>query len=170
MNIKLKFTKIHIRLFKTMCMIKKNLNLKRRFCIESSVNQLSVHSYCLILIILKYQILANYLAWLWHIILSLTMILDWSEFSSSSSLTLNPEDLMWTPLLVSVDFIRMKKERSRILSGDRRLGLFDSTAETNKHPITTKKQLPETARYQAALVSMVCNIFSLSFYHLLVDG
>lgn len=91
--------------------------------------------------------------------------------SSSSSLTLNPEDLMWTPLLVSVDFIRMKKERSRMLSGDRRLGLFDSTAETNKHPITTKNSSEtETARYQAALVSMVCNISSLSFYHLLVDG
>ncbi len=146
MNIKLKFTKIHIRLFKTMCMIKKNLNLKRRFCIESSVNQLSVHSYCLILIILKYQILANYLAWLWHhSVINYDIRLKWvfisfrtRQQSSSSSLTLNPEDLMWTPLLVSVDFIRMKKERSRILSGDRRLGLFDSTAETNKHPITTK--------------------------------
>lgn len=34
----------------------------------------------------------------------------------------------------------MKKERSRMLSGDRRLGLFDSTAETNKLPITTLKQ------------------------------
>lgn len=48
---------------------------------------------------------------------------------------------MWTPLLVSVDFIRIKKERSRVLSGDRRLGLLDSTAETNnKHPVTTPKQ------------------------------
>lgn len=78
------------------------------------------------------------------------MIQDWSEFSfllehadnhPHASFTLYPEDLMWTPLLVSVDFIRTKKERSRELSGDRRLGLLDSTAETNnKHPITTLKQ------------------------------
>lgn len=49
----------------------------------------------------------------------------------SQGLTLYPEDLIWMPLLVSVDFIRMKKERSRVLSGDRRLGLLDSTAGTN---------------------------------------
>ena len=50
-------------------------------------------------------------------------------------LTLYPEDLMWTPLLVSVDFILMKKDRSRVLSGARRLGLLDSTA-THRHTQT----------------------------------
>lgn len=40
---------------------------------------------------------------------------------------------MCTPLFVSVDFIRMKKDRSRELSGDRRLGLLDSTGEDKRH-------------------------------------
>lgn len=38
---------------------------------------------------------------------------------------------MCTPLFVSVDFILMKKDRSRVLSGARRLGLLDSTEERN---------------------------------------
>lgn len=36
---------------------------------------------------------------------------------------------MCTPRLVRVDFIRMKKERSRVLSVVSRLGLVDSTEE-----------------------------------------
>lgn len=46
-----------------------------------------------------------------------------------AQLTLYPDDLMCTPRLVSVDFIRMKKERSRVLSVVSRLGLVDSTEE-----------------------------------------
>lgn len=41
--------------------------------------------------------------------------------------TLYPEDFMCTPRLVRVDFIRMKKERSRLLSVVSRLGLVAST-------------------------------------------
>ncbi len=52
-------------------------------------------------------------------------------------LTLYPEDLMCTPLFVSVDFILMKKDRSRVLSGARRLGLVDST-EKPEHTDTCK--------------------------------
>lgn len=59
------------------------------------------------------------------------------------NLTLYPEDLMCTPLFVSVDFIRMKKDRSRELSGARRLGLLDSTERktttTHKNMQTWKK-------------------------------
>lgn len=73
--------------------------------------------------------------------MSFHFFLEHADNHPRPSFTLYPEDLMWTPLLVSVDFIRTKKERSRELSGDRRLGLLDSTAETNnKHPITTLKQ------------------------------
>lgn len=39
---------------------------------------------------------------------------------------------MCTPLFVSVDFIRTKKDLSRVLSGARRLGLLDST-KGHKH-------------------------------------
>lgn len=39
---------------------------------------------------------------------------------------------MCTPLFVRVDFILMKKDRSRVLSGARRLGLLDSTEERKK--------------------------------------
>lgn len=46
---------------------------------------------------------------------------------------------MCTPLFVSVDFIRMKKDRSRELSGARRLGLLDSTAD-NKTTDNTKTE------------------------------
>lgn len=52
---------------------------------------------------------------------------------SDNNLTLYPEDLMCTPLFVSVDFIRMKKDRSRLLSGARRLGLLDSTEKQKTH-------------------------------------
>lgn len=52
--------------------------------------------------------------------------------------TLYPEDLMCTPLFVSVDFIRMKKDRSRVLSGARRLGLLDST-DKHKQNRTQRK-------------------------------
>lgn len=52
---------------------------------------------------------------------------DHTRRESDANLTLYPEDLMCTPLFVSVDFILMKKDRSRVLSGARRLGLLDST-------------------------------------------
>lgn len=55
-------------------------------------------------------------------------VLEFNLFLRYIVLTLYPEDLMCTPLFVSVDFIRMKKDRSRELSGARRLGLLDSTA------------------------------------------
>lgn len=49
-----------------------------------------------------------------------------------AQLTLYPDDLMWTPRLVRVDFIRMKKDRSRVLSVVSRLGLAVSTEEQKK--------------------------------------
>lgn len=59
---------------------------------------------------------------------------NWVDLSScqgDQNLTLYPEDLMCTPLFVSVDFILMKNDRSRVLSGAKRLGLLDSTEERN---------------------------------------
>lgn len=50
---------------------------------------------------------------------------------------------MCTPLFVSVDFIRMKKDRSRELSGSRRLGLLDSTVENNNKKQETKQKHKE---------------------------
>lgn len=40
---------------------------------------------------------------------------------------------MCTPLFVRVDFIRMKKDLSKELSGARRLGLLDSTGKQQRH-------------------------------------
>lgn len=67
-----------------------------------------------------------------------------SRCQGDQNLTLYPEDLMCTPLFVSVDFILMKKDRSRVLSGARRLGLLDSTEEPN----TRKKKKKKTWRKQ----------------------
>lgn len=50
-------------------------------------------------------------------------------FPSQTQLTLYPDDLMCTPRLVRVDFMRMKKDRSRVLSVVSRLGLVVSTEE-----------------------------------------
>lgn len=50
-------------------------------------------------------------------------------FPSQTQLTLYPDDLMCTPRLVRVDFIRMKKDRSRVLSVVSRPGLVVSTEE-----------------------------------------
>lgn len=57
---------------------------------------------------------------------------EYQHEHGNRTLTLYPEDLMCTPLFVNVDFILMKKDRSRVLSGARRLGLLDSTEEENK--------------------------------------
>lgn len=65
----------------------------------------------------------------WHPVPERIIALTIEHVLSALHLTLYPEDLMCTPLFVRVDFIRMKKDRSRELSGDKRLGLLDSTAQ-----------------------------------------
>lgn len=59
--------------------------------------------------------------------------------NSDGELTLYPDDLMCTPLFVSVDFILTKKDRSRVLSGARRLGLLDSTGDPTQNTQTERR-------------------------------